>query len=263
MPKRSKKHTEALKKVDKETRYDPKDALELTVASSYVKFDETVDVAVRLGVDPRHADQMVRGTVILPNGLGRDVKVLVFAKGEKETEALNAGADFIINDELIEKILNLKDSDNPYEQAIYLQFVSGRRINEVYSAPLRINNKQPLEVAMKLSKKNGDDKAKYHKFNLLQNTINNKQFKQKITKLRSSVNGVSLQDFTNRVNRKVKQIIDKDLSSHDLRGLYAVYGFHTQNDDDTNLLGYINKVLNHGDTSIDSSQSYSNFKYIK
>jgi hypothetical protein len=167
------------------------------------------------------------------------------------------------DDSLIDKILSLQNSDNPYEQAIYLQFISGRRINEVYSAPLRINNKQPLEVAMKLSKKNGDDKAKYHKFNLLQNTIQNKDFKQKLNKLRSSVNGVSLQDFTNRVNRKVKQIIDKDLSSHDLRGLYSVYGFHTQNDDDTNLLGYINKVLNHGDTSIDSSQSYSNFKYIK
>jgi len=167
------------------------------------------------------------------------------------------------DDSLIDKILSLQNSDNPYEQAIYLQFISGRRINEIYSAPLRINNKQPLEVAMKLSKKNGDDKAKYHKFNLLQNTIQNKDFKQKLNKLRSSVNGVSLQDFTNRVNRKVKQIIDKDLSSHDLRGLYAVYGFHTQNDDDTNLLGYINKVLNHGDTSIDSSQSYSNFKYIK
>jgi hypothetical protein len=167
------------------------------------------------------------------------------------------------DDSLIDKILDLQNSDNPYEQAIYLQFISGRRINELYDNPLRINNKQPLEVAMKLSKKNGDEKSKYHKFNLLQNTINNKQFKQKITKLRSSVNGVSLQDFTNRVNRKVKQIIDKDLSSHDLRGLYAVYGFHTENDDDTNLLGYINKVLNHSDTSIDSSQSYSNFKYIK
>jgi len=167
------------------------------------------------------------------------------------------------DDELIEKILNLKDSDNPYEQAIYVQFVSGRRINEIYDNPLRINNKQPLEVAMKLSKKNGDDKAKYHKFNLLKNTINNKEFKQKIQKLRTSINGVSLQDFTNRVNRKIKEVIDKDLSSHDLRGLYAVYGFHTENKDDTNLLGYINKVLNHGDTSIDSSQSYSNFKYVK
>jgi len=106
MPKRSKKHTEALKKVDRTVQYDPLNALELAVSSSYVKFDETIDVAVRLGVDPRHADQMVRGTVILPNGLGKDVKVLVFAKGEKEKEALDAGADFIADAETIEKIQN-------------------------------------------------------------------------------------------------------------------------------------------------------------
>ncbi len=104
MPKLSKKHTEALKKVDRTVQYDPKDALELAVSSSYVKFDETVDVAVRLGVDPRHADQMVRGTVILPHGLGKDVKVLVFTKGEKEKEALDAGADFIADEETIKKI---------------------------------------------------------------------------------------------------------------------------------------------------------------
>ena len=106
MPKRSKKHTEALKKVDRTIQYDPLNALELTVSSSYAKFDETVDVAVRLGVDPRHADQMVRGTVILPNGLGKEVKVLVFTKGEKEKEALDAGADFIADEETIEKIKN-------------------------------------------------------------------------------------------------------------------------------------------------------------
>lgn len=76
----------------------------MAIEASHVKFDETVDVAVRLGVDPRHADQMVRGTVVLPNGLGKDVKVLVFAKGEKEAEAQEAGADFVGNDELIEKI---------------------------------------------------------------------------------------------------------------------------------------------------------------
>jgi large subunit ribosomal protein L1 len=104
MAKRSKKHTEALKKVDRTVQYDPINALELTVSSSYAKFDETVDVAVRLGVDPRHADQMVRGTVVLPNGLGKEVKVLVFAKGEKEKEALDAGADFIADEDTIEKI---------------------------------------------------------------------------------------------------------------------------------------------------------------
>ncbi|WP_022664614.1 50S ribosomal protein L1 [Desulfospira joergensenii] len=115
MPKRSKKHTEALNKVDRTVQYDPKEAMDLTVSSSYVKFDETVDVAVRLGVDPRHADQMVRGTVILPNGLGKEVKILVFAKGEKETEALDAGADFIANDEIIEKI---KDGWFGFDKAI-------------------------------------------------------------------------------------------------------------------------------------------------
>lgn len=104
MPKRSKKHTEALKKIDRTVQYDPMEAMTLAVSSSHVKFDETVDVAVRLGVDPRHADQMVRGTVILPNGLGKEVKVLVFAKGEKEQEALDAGADFIATDEVVEKI---------------------------------------------------------------------------------------------------------------------------------------------------------------
>jgi large subunit ribosomal protein L1 len=104
MAKRSKKHTEALKKVDRTVQYDPINALELMVSSSYAKFDETVDVAVRLGVDPRHADQMVRGTVVLPNGLGKEVKVLVFAKGEKEKEALDAGADFIADEDTIEKI---------------------------------------------------------------------------------------------------------------------------------------------------------------
>ncbi len=104
MSKRSKKHTEALKKVDRLAQYDLQNAIELTVSSSHAKFDETVDIAVRLGVDPRHADQMVRGSVVLPNGLGKEVKVLVFAKGEKEKEALDAGADFIADDDMVKKI---------------------------------------------------------------------------------------------------------------------------------------------------------------
>jgi large subunit ribosomal protein L1 len=76
----------------------------VTLESAFAKFDETVDVAVRLGVDPRHADQMIRGSLVLPNGIGKAVKILVFAKGEKEKEALDAGADFVGNDDLIEKI---------------------------------------------------------------------------------------------------------------------------------------------------------------
>jgi len=104
MPKHGKKYTEVVKKIDRQARYDFDKAIEISLSSSFAKFDETVDLAVKLGVDPRHADQMVRGTVILPNGLGKEVKVLVFAKGEKEKEALDAGADFIANDEIVEKI---------------------------------------------------------------------------------------------------------------------------------------------------------------
>jgi len=104
MAKRGKKHKEALSKIDENRKYDFSEALELAIDSSYAKFDESVDVAVQLGVDPRHADQMVRGTVVLPNGTGKTVRVLVFAKGEKEKEAQDAGADFVGNDDLIEKI---------------------------------------------------------------------------------------------------------------------------------------------------------------
>jgi large subunit ribosomal protein L1 len=104
MPKHGKKFQEAKSKVDPLMRYTFEDAVKGVIESSFVKFDETIDVAVKLGVDPRHADQMVRGSIILPNGIGKEVKVLVFAKGEKEKEATDAGADFVGNDDLVEKI---------------------------------------------------------------------------------------------------------------------------------------------------------------
>ncbi|MCJ8503118.1 50S ribosomal protein L1 [Desulfatitalea alkaliphila] len=104
MPKRGKKYIESRGKIDTLKRYDFAEAVESAIKASYAKFDETVDVAVKLGVDPRHADQMVRGTVVLPHGLGKEVKVLVFAKGEKEAEAKDAGADFAGGDDLIEQI---------------------------------------------------------------------------------------------------------------------------------------------------------------
>jgi large subunit ribosomal protein L1 len=104
MPKRGKKYIETRKKFETTKRHALSEAVQVALESSFAKFDETVDVAVRLGVDPRHADQMVRGTVVLPNGLGKEVKVLVFAKGEKEKEAIEAGADFAGNDDLVEKI---------------------------------------------------------------------------------------------------------------------------------------------------------------
>ena len=104
MAKRGKKYTEFMKKMDAQMKHDFSEGVRVAIDSSYAKFDETIDLAVRLGVDPRHAEQMVRGTVVLPNGLGKEVKVLVFAKGEKEKEARDAGADFVGNDDLIEKI---------------------------------------------------------------------------------------------------------------------------------------------------------------
>lgn len=104
MSKRGKSFLEAEKKVEAEKKYVLKEALELVLSTSRVKFDETVDAAIRLGVNPRHADQMVRGSVVLPNGLGKSVRVLVFAKGDKEKEALDAGADVVGSDDIIEKI---------------------------------------------------------------------------------------------------------------------------------------------------------------
>lgn len=104
MPKRGKKYLDSKKKFESEGVNSFNDAVQMTLDTAYAKFDETIDLAVRLGVDPRHADQMVRGSVVLPHGTGKDIKVLVFAKGEKEAEASEAGADFIGNDDLIEKI---------------------------------------------------------------------------------------------------------------------------------------------------------------
>jgi len=104
MSKRGKKYLEARKRVETAKRYTIQEAMELVVGTARAKFDETVDAAVRLGVNPAHAEQMVRGSVVLPNGLGKSVRVLVFAKGEKEKEALEAGADVVGSDEVIEKI---------------------------------------------------------------------------------------------------------------------------------------------------------------
>ena len=99
-----KKYSEARSKVDREKRYDMEEALDILPQISYAKFDETVELALRLGVDPRHSEQMVRGSVALPNGLGKKVRILVFAKGQKEKEAQDAGADHVGAEDLIEKI---------------------------------------------------------------------------------------------------------------------------------------------------------------
>ncbi|HHT43416.1 MAG TPA: 50S ribosomal protein L1 [Firmicutes bacterium] len=104
MAKRGKRYQEAAKLVDSNKLYSPSEAIALVKKCANAKFDETVEVAFKLGVDPRHADQQVRGTVVLPNGTGREVRVLVFAKADKAEEARQAGADYVGAEDLAEKI---------------------------------------------------------------------------------------------------------------------------------------------------------------
>ncbi|KXS55705.1 MAG: 50S ribosomal protein L1 [Candidatus Adiutrix intracellularis] len=104
MPKSGKKQTEVMNNIDRVRRYTFQDAIQLVVGVARAKFDESIDIAVRLGVDPRHADQMVRGTCALPHGTGSIVRVAVFAKGEKAKEAQEAGADFFGAEDLVEKV---------------------------------------------------------------------------------------------------------------------------------------------------------------
>lgn len=104
MAHRGKKYLEARSKVDRNKRYELEEGVKLLLETAYAKFDEGVDLAVRLGVDPKKPDQMVRGTAVLPHGTGKQVRVLVFAKGPKEKEALDAGADYVGAEDLIEKI---------------------------------------------------------------------------------------------------------------------------------------------------------------
>ena len=104
MSSKGKSYRARLEKVDRDRKYTLEEGLRLVRETARVKFDETVELAVRLGVDPRQADQNIRGTVLLPHGMGKTVKVLAFAKGEKEKEAQEAGADFIGSDDLVKKI---------------------------------------------------------------------------------------------------------------------------------------------------------------
>src|ERR1700709_183493 len=104
MPKTAKNRAAALAKADLTKRYTVDEAVSLVKSMAFAKFDESLDIAVRLGVNPQHADQMVRGAIVLPNGTGKTVRVLVFARGEKEKEALEAGADVAGGDDLVAKV---------------------------------------------------------------------------------------------------------------------------------------------------------------
>ena len=101
---RGKKYQDSAKLIEQANLYDPNEALELVTKTAKAKFDETIEVSARLGVDPRHADQQVRGAVVLPHGTGKKVRVLVFAKGDKAKEAQEAGADYVGDEDLVKKI---------------------------------------------------------------------------------------------------------------------------------------------------------------
>lgn len=101
---KGKNYKESVKLIDKQTLYDPTEAMELVAKTSKAKFDETVELHIRLGVDGRHADQQVRGAIVLPNGTGKTRKVLVFCKEERQQEALDAGADYVGGKDMVEKI---------------------------------------------------------------------------------------------------------------------------------------------------------------
>jgi large subunit ribosomal protein L1 len=121
---RGKKYREALVKVDRERLYSPQEALELVKETSYANFDATVDVHFRLGVDPRHSDQQVRGSVLLPQGLGKEVRVLVFAAGEGEKIARDAGADYVASDD--EWIKKIQDGWTDFDVAIAVPEMMGK-----------------------------------------------------------------------------------------------------------------------------------------
>jgi large subunit ribosomal protein L1 len=124
MPKRSKRYQEAAEKVDRTRLYEPQEALELVRETSYSSFDASVDLHVRLGVDPRHADQQVRGVVRLPHGLGKTIRVLVFASAEAVRLAEEAGADFVISDD--EGIKKIQDGWTDFDVAMAVPEMMGK-----------------------------------------------------------------------------------------------------------------------------------------
>jgi hypothetical protein len=159
---------------------------------------------------------------------------------------------------LVDKILALKESQYILDRFIFLQFVSGRRVNEIFSAKLGKAQKQLLN--MQLSKKPETDKRSFFKVRIMPGTVTAVEFKKMLVSLRRAITGMSLNDFTSRINRRVKKNVRSDMTSHNLRALYAVYSFEKYNPDKQNLIGFVSDILNHGATS-DSGVAYSNFRY--
>jgi len=157
--KRGKNYKESLKLYDRAMQYDPAEALDICLKTAKAKFDETIEVSVKLGVDPRHADQQVRGAVVLPHGTGKTVRVLVFAKGDKAKEAEAAGADFVGAEELVDKIKN--ESWFDYDVCVATPDMMGivGRIGRVLGPKGLMPNPKSGTVTMDVTKAIADIKA--------------------------------------------------------------------------------------------------------
>ena len=157
--KMGKKYIDSAKLIDKSKAYDPSEALELVCQTSKAKFDETIEIHIRLGVDSRHADQQVRGAVVLPNGTGKKVRVLVFAKGDKAAEAVAAGADYVGAEDMVTRIQNENFFD--YEVIIATPDMMGLvgRLGRVLGPKGLMPNPKAGTVTMDVTKAIAESKA--------------------------------------------------------------------------------------------------------
>jgi len=175
-----KKFSAALGKVDRSKRYPLDEAITLVREVSFAKYDESFDVAINLGVNPKHADQMIRGAVVLPNGTGKTVRVLVFAKGDKEKEAQDAGADFVGGDDLVAKI---KDGWMEFDKAIATPDMMGSvgKIGKILGPRGLMPNPKVGTVTFEVGKavkesKGGKVEFRTDKAGIIQSTIGKKSF---------------------------------------------------------------------------------------
>ncbi|MEG2574974.1 MAG: 50S ribosomal protein L1 [Christensenella sp.] len=157
--KRGKNYTDSVKAYDKMNAFDPAEAVKICKETAKAKFDETIELSVRLGVDPRHADQQVRGAVVLPHGTGKTVRVLVLAKGDKAKEAQDAGADFVGAEEMVEKIQ--KESWFDYDVIVATPDMMGQigRIGKILGPKGLMPNPKSGTVTMDVAKAIADIKA--------------------------------------------------------------------------------------------------------
>jgi len=177
---------------------------------------------------------------------------------QKDLEIKSNKKNHTFNKELVNKILDFKDTDDMYELAIYLQFISGRRADEIKDKDYRAKIwKEKLK--MLLSKKNGKNENKYYEIKLIPNTLSPEKFKNGLNIVRQNFQHIGSNDYIKRLNRKIKKLVRGDLTSHNLRGMYANYMFNEHNHDNQNINGFIEKVLNHDSSG--SSLNYSNYIY--